>query len=97
MGIFRIARLVSYGFLAGTAGVKLLSSKDAKKAYTHITAAVLRGADDVMKCATNIKENCEDINADAKAINRKRYEEEEQQNIEDAKQLLKDAGETVEA
>ena len=50
-----------------------------------------------MKYATNIKENCEDIGADAKAINRKRYEEEEQQNIEDAKQLLKDAGEAVEA
>ena len=97
MSIFRVARLVSYGFLAGTAGVRILSSKDAKKAYTYITAAVLRGADDVMKYATNIKENCEDIGADAKAINRKRYEEEEQQNIEDAKQLLKDAGEAVEA
>ena len=30
------------GALFGSAGVKLLASKDAKKAYTHITAAGLR-------------------------------------------------------
>ena len=32
------------GVLFGTAGIKLLSSKDAKKAYTHATAAALRAA-----------------------------------------------------
>ena len=30
------------GVLFGTAGVKLLSSKDAKKVYTNCTAAALR-------------------------------------------------------
>ena len=30
------------GILFGTAGIKILSSKDAKKVYTHCTAAVLR-------------------------------------------------------
>ena len=30
------------GALFGSAGVKLLTSKDAKKAYTHITAAFRR-------------------------------------------------------
>ena len=30
------------GVLFGTAGVKVLSSKDAKKVYTNCTAAVLR-------------------------------------------------------
>ena len=30
------------GVLFGTAGIKILSSKDAKKVYTHTTAAVLR-------------------------------------------------------
>ena len=30
------------GVLFGTAGIKLLSSKDAKKVYTNCTAAVLR-------------------------------------------------------
>ena len=34
--------LFAGGVLFGTAGVKILSSKDAKKAYTHSTAAVLR-------------------------------------------------------
>ena len=37
------------GVLFGTAGIKVLSSKDAKKAYTHCTAAALRAKDSVMK------------------------------------------------
>ena len=32
--------LFAGGVLFGTAGIKLLSSKDAKKLYTHVTAAV---------------------------------------------------------
>ena len=34
--------LFAAGFAFGTAGVKILSSKDAKKVYTNCTAAVLR-------------------------------------------------------
>ena len=60
------------GILAGTVGVKLLTSKDAKKVYTHATAAVLRGKDSVVKTYTVAKENCSDILADAKAINEDR-------------------------
>lgn len=37
------------GVLFGTAGVKVLSSKDAKKVYTNCTAAALRAKDCVMK------------------------------------------------
>ena len=37
------------GVLFGSVGIKLLSSKDAKKAYTHITAAGLRMKDSAMK------------------------------------------------
>ena len=33
------------GLLFGTAGLKILSSKDAKKIYTNCTAAVLRAKD----------------------------------------------------
>ena len=33
----------------GTAGIKILSSKDAKHAYTQCTAAALRAKDCVMK------------------------------------------------
>lgn len=39
------------GLLFGTAGIKLLTSKDAKKVYTSCTAAVLRAKDCVMKTA----------------------------------------------
>lgn len=63
------------GVLFGTAGVKLLSSKDAKKVYTHTTAAVLRAKDCVMTAADTMRENAEDILADAKAINDTRADE----------------------
>lgn len=39
------------GVLFGTAGIKILSSKDAKKVYTHTTAAVLRAKDCAMATA----------------------------------------------
>lgn len=35
-------RIFAAGVLFGTAGIKALSSKDAKKFYTNCTAAVLR-------------------------------------------------------
>ena len=61
--------LFAAGVLFGTAGIKVLSSKDAKKVYTHTTAAVLRTKDSVMETVTTVRENAEDIYADAKAIN----------------------------
>lgn len=64
------------GVLFGTAGIKILSSKDAKKAYTHCTAAVLRAKECVMKTVTNIQENAEDIYAGAQQINDERDAEE---------------------
>lgn len=91
MNGWKITRCIGYGFLLGTAGVKLLSSKDAKKAYTHITAAAMRCIDDVIAKATTIKENCDDIAADARAINEKRYKEEREQEIRDAKDFLEEA------
>lgn len=66
------------GALFGSAGVKILSSKDAKKVYTHTTAAVLRMKDSVMETVTLVQENCEDILADAKSINEARAAAEEQ-------------------
>ena len=71
------------GVLFGTAGIKLLSSKDAKKAYTHTTAAVLRAKDCVMKAVTTARENVEDIYSDAKAINEQRAEDEAAAVVED--------------
>ncbi|MBD5543697.1 MAG: hypothetical protein HDR01_05510 [Lachnospiraceae bacterium] len=66
------------GVLFGTAGIKILSSKDAKKAYTHVTAAVLRAKECVMKVATNVQENAEDIYAEAQQINEERAVQEEE-------------------
>ena len=72
------------GVLFGTAGVKVLTSKDAKKAYTQTTAAVLRAKECVMTTATNMREGAEDILADAKAINEQRAEETAAEVIEGA-------------
>ena len=71
------------GVLFGTAGIKVLSSKDAKKVYTHTTAAVLRAKDSVMETVTTVRENAEDIYADAKAINKQRAEEAAAAVVED--------------
>lgn len=75
--------LFAGGVLFGTAGVKVLSSKDAKKVYTNCTAAALRAKDCVMKTATTIQENAEDIYAEAQQINEERAAAEEAENIED--------------
>ncbi|MEY8352732.1 DUF6110 family protein [Lachnospiraceae bacterium 54-53] len=66
------AGIFAGGVLFGTAGVKLLSSKDAKKVYTNCTAAALRAKDCFMKTATAVQENAEDILAEAKQINEER-------------------------
>lgn len=71
------------GVLFGTAGIKLLTSRDAKKVYSHGTAAVLRAKDCVMKTVTNVQENASDIYAEAKQINADRENEAEAQVIED--------------
>ena len=65
------------GTLFGTAGVKILSSKDAKKLYANCTAAVLRAMESVMDTVTIVQENAEDIYAEAKQINDDRKSAEE--------------------
>ncbi|MCR4893055.1 MAG: DUF6110 family protein [Lachnospiraceae bacterium] len=64
------------GVLFGTAGLKVLSSKDAKKVYTQCTAAVLRAKDCIMEKKDLITENCMDIYEGAKEINTERDREE---------------------
>ena len=71
------------GIVFGTAGIKILSSKDAKSAYAHTTAAVLRAKECVMTTVTKVKENAGDVLADAKAINEAR-EKADAEEIEDA-------------
>lgn len=73
MGIF------AAGVLFGTAGIKILSSKDAQKVYTHGTAAALRAKDFCMKTAAAVQENAEDIYAEAVQINEERARQEAEQ------------------
>ena len=85
--IFKLkkAGIFAGGVLFGTAGVKILASDDAKKVYT-----VLRAKDCVMKTATTVQENAEDILAEAQQINESRaakeaeavYEAEEAEETE---------------
>ena len=63
------------GVLFGTAGIKILSSKEARKVYTYTTAAALRAKDEIMTTANIVKENAGDILADAKDLNEKRVAE----------------------
>ena len=40
MNVWKTLRTLGCGVLVGTAGLKVLASADAKKVYTHATAAV---------------------------------------------------------
>ena len=69
---FKKTGIFAAGVLFGTAGVKILASKDARKLYTNCTAAALRAKSTVMKTVTSIQENAEDIYAEAQQINEDR-------------------------
>ena len=72
------------GALFGSAGLKILSSQDARKVYSHVTAATLRCKDEVMRHVDLVQEGCSDVLADAKAINAERAAKAEDAVIEDA-------------
>ena len=72
------------GALFGSAGLRILSGRDARKVYTHATAATLRCKDEVMKHVELVQEGCSDILADAKQINEERRQLEEAGFIEDS-------------
>lgn len=87
---WKASGLFAAGVAFGTAGIKILSSKDAKRAYTQCTAAALRAKDCVMKTVNTVQENAEDILAEAQQINESRaakeaeavYEAEEAEETE---------------
>ena len=62
--------LFAAGVLFGTAGLKVLGSKDARKVYAQTV--------------TTVRECADDIYADAKAINEQRAEAEAEAVVEDA-------------
>lgn len=75
--------LFAAGVLFGTAGIKVLSSKDAQKAYAQTTAAALRAKDSVMTTVTAVRESADDIYAEAQAINERRAQAEAEAVVED--------------
>ena len=74
--------LFAGGVLFGSAGFKLLGSRDARRAYSHVTAAALRCKDSVMRGVELVQDNCSDILADAKTINSEREKAAEEKFIE---------------
>ena len=72
MSVYTKLACFAGGALVGSFGIKLLSSKDAKKAYVHVTAAGLRMKDSVMGTVTTVQENAADILASAKELNEDR-------------------------
>ncbi len=80
------------GVLFGTAGIKVLSSKDAKKVYVTCTATVLRAKECIMRTVSIVQENAEDIYAEAVEVNEKKAEEE--MEFEDESEIDDDVQET---
>ena len=76
--------LFAAGVVFGTAGIKVLSSKDAKKVYTSCTAAFLRAKECVMNTVSTVQENAGDIYAGAKEINEERAAKAEAEAFADA-------------
>ena len=89
MSIKGKAALFIGGTLFGSAGLRILSGRDARKVYTHATAATLRCRDEVMKHVELVQESCSDILADAKQINEERRQTEEAGFIEDSADTTK--------
>ncbi len=84
MAIGRKIALFVGGTLFGSAGLKILSGRDARKVYAHTTAAVLRCKDEVMKHVELVQEGCSDILADAKQINAEREKAGKAEYIEES-------------
>lgn len=57
------------GMLFATKGIELLGSKAAHEVFVKATAFGLRCRDEVMENVTAVRENCEDIYAEAVELN----------------------------
>ena len=82
MKYYKNLALFAGGVLFGSAGIRLLSSRDAKNVYVHATAAALRMKESVMETVTAVQENAADILAAAQDINQERAAREAR--VEDA-------------
>ena len=78
--------LFIYGTLFGSAGFKLLGSKDARKLYAQAAAAALRCKEELMRNVETVQASCSDILAEAREINARREAAEAAELIEDAEE-----------
>ena len=85
------------GVLFGTAGIKVLSSRDARKVYTQGAAAVLRAKDCVMNTAAVVQENAEDILAEARQINEDRKAADAAREVADEEASMEESQKDQEA
>lgn len=69
------ANLFAAGLALGTVGLKILTSKDAKKVYANVVAAGLRAKDSVLATADKVQASSSDILAEANEINEARNQE----------------------
>ena len=79
------ANLFAAGLALGTVGLKVLTSKDAKKVYAGIVAAGLRAKETVLETAEKVQASASDVLAEAQEINEACNEEifEENKSLED--------------
>ena len=70
--------------LLGTASVMVLTSDDAKKFYTKVTAAALRAKDAVKDVAADAARSCSEIIDDAVAYNAERAAARDDEIVEEA-------------
>ena len=79
------ANLFAAGLALGTVGLKVLTSKDAKKVYAGIVAAGLRAKETVLETAEKVQASASDVLPEAQEINEARNEEifEENKYLED--------------
>ena len=92
MGNYSKLAIFVGGTLFGSVGLKLLSSKEAKKVYVQATAMGLRIKDCAMETVTTVQENAADVLAEAKELNEAR---DAKMAAEQAEREIKD--ESVEA
>lgn len=69
------ANLFMSGLALGTLGLKVLTSKDARKVYANVLAAGLRAKESLLQTAEKVQASGGDILAEAKEINEARSEE----------------------
>ncbi len=83
--------LFAGGVLFGTAGVSALKSEEAKKVYVQATALGLRCKDALVKTGVELKENFDDVCAEAADINDARQVKINEKKLEEARALLAEA------